>query len=132
MNDELSEARAHCGAMCLPNSSFIIHRSSLRSGCFMNSGKERREAKRISYICEVECEGAGINRLATRITDLSITGAFIDSMINYAPGTQLTLKFRVKDQPIETECEVRYSLRQMGMGVQFINMRPEHLALLEH
>ena len=98
----------------------------------MNSGKERREAKRISYICEVECEGAGINRLATRITDLSVTGAFIDSMINYAPGTQLTLKFRVKDQPIETECEVRYSLRQMGMGVQFVNMRPEHLALLEH
>ena len=98
----------------------------------MKLEKERREAKRISYICEVECEGAGINRLATRITDLSITGAFIDSMINYAPGTQLTLKFRVKDQPIETECEVRYSLRQMGMGVQFINMRPEHLALLEH
>ncbi len=98
----------------------------------MNLGKERREAKRISYICEVECEGAGISRMATRITDLSITGAFIDSMINYAPGTQLTLKFRVKDQLIETECVVRYSLRQMGMGVQFVNMRPDHLALLEH
>jgi len=98
----------------------------------MNLGKERREAKRISYICEVECEGAGINRLATRITDLSTTGAFIDSMINYAPGTQLTLKFRVKDQLIETEGEVRYSLRQTGMGVQFTNIRPEHLALLEH
>ncbi|HJQ24538.1 MAG TPA: DUF4388 domain-containing protein [Blastocatellia bacterium] len=98
----------------------------------MNLGKERREAKRISYICEVECEGAGISRMATRITDLSTTGAFIDSMINYAPGTQLTLKFRVKDQLIETEGEVRYSLRQMGMGVQFTNMRPEHLALLEH
>src|SRR4051812_8277180 len=98
----------------------------------MNLGKERREAKRISYICEVECEGAGISRMATRITDLSITGAFIDSMINYAPGTQLTLKFRVKDQLIETEGVVRYSLRQMGMGVQFVNMQPEHLALLEH
>lgn len=98
----------------------------------MNLGKERREAKRISYICEVECEGAGISRMATRITDLSTTGAFIDSMINYAPGTHLTLKFRVKDQLIETEGEVRYSLRQMGMGVQFTNMRPEHLALLEH
>ena len=98
----------------------------------MNSGKERREAKRISYICEVECEGAGINRLATRITDLSTTGAFIDSMVNYAPGTRLTLKFRVKDLPIETDCEVRYSLRQTGMGVQFIDMQPEHLALLEH
>ena len=98
----------------------------------MNSGKERREAKRISYICEVECEGAGISRLATRITDLSTTGAFLDSMVNYAPGTPLTLKFRVKDVVVETQGEVRYSLRQTGMGVRFINMSAESLAMLEH
>src|ERR687884_1992117 len=102
------------------------------SGCFMNLGKERREAKRISYICEVECEGAGISRLATRITDLSTTGAFIDSMVNYAPGTQLTLKFRVKDVIVETQCEVRYSLKPMGMGVRFVNMPAEAQAMLEH
>jgi hypothetical protein len=98
----------------------------------MNLGKERREAKRISYICEVECEGAGISRLATRITDLSTTGAFIDSMTNYAPGTLLTLKFRVKDMLIEAQCEVRYSLRQMGMGVRFVHMSHQSLAVLEH
>jgi hypothetical protein len=98
----------------------------------MNSGKERREAKRISYICEVECDGAGISRLATRITDLSTTGAFIDSMVNYAPGTQLTLKFRVKDVVIQTQAEVRYSLRQTGMGVRFINMPEKSLTQLEY
>jgi hypothetical protein len=98
----------------------------------MNSGKERREAKRISYICEVECEGESTSRLATRITDLSTTGAFIDSMAAYPPGTQLTLRFRVKDVRIETQCEVRYSLRQMGMGVQFINVPAEAQAMLEH
>lgn len=98
----------------------------------MIRGKERREAKRISYICEVECEGAGISRLATRITDLSTTGAFIDSMTNYAPGTLLTLKFRVRDVLMEAQCEVRYSLKQMGMGVRFVHLRPEYLSLLEH
>ena len=98
----------------------------------MNLGKERREAKRISYICEVECAGAGISRLATRITDLSTTGAFIDSMVNYAPGTQLTLKFRVKDVLVETQCEVRYSLKQMGMGVRFVNIPAQSQAMLEH
>ena len=98
----------------------------------MNLGKERREAKRISYICEVECEGAGISHLATRITDLSTTGAFIDSMTNYAPGTRLTLKFRIKDIMIETQCEVRYSLRQTGMGVRFVHMPHQSLTVLEH
>ena len=98
----------------------------------MMQGKERREAKRVSYICEVECQGIGINRLATRITDLSTTGAFIDSMTCFTQGTILKIKFRVKDIPIETDCEVRYSMPQMGMGVRFLNLKPEHLSVLDN
>lgn len=98
----------------------------------MLNPRDRRTAKRVGYICEVDCSGSGINRLATRITDLSATGAFIDSMTCFAPGTILHLKFRVKDMPVETDCEVRYSMQQMGMGVQFIDLQPEYLAVLEH
>jgi hypothetical protein len=98
----------------------------------MRYGKDRREAKRISHICEVECEGIGINRLATRITDLSTTGAFIDSMTCFTQGTVLKIRFRVKDKFIDTDCEVRYSMPQMGMGVRFLNLKPEHIAILEH
>ena len=98
----------------------------------MTSGKERREAKRISYICEVECHGTGVNRLRTRLNDISTTGAFIDSMTTFAPGTAMRLKFKVKDIPIEADAEVRYSMPRMGMGVRFINLKPEHLAVLEH
>ena len=98
----------------------------------MLNPKDRRAAKRVGYICEVDCIGAGMNRLATRITDLSTTGAFIDSMTCYASGTILHLKFRIKEMPIEADCEVRYSMPQMGMGVQFTNLRPEYLAILEH
>ncbi|MGA9772541.1 MAG: DUF4388 domain-containing protein [Blastocatellia bacterium] len=98
----------------------------------MTDGKDRREAKRISYICEVECEGIGINRLATRITDLSTTGAFIDSMTCFTQGTILKIRFRVKEMFIDTDCEVRYSMPQMGMGVRFLSLKPEHIAVLEH
>jgi hypothetical protein len=98
----------------------------------MSSGKERREAKRISYICEVECEGEGVSRLRTRLNDISMTGAFIDSMTTFAPGTSLRLKFKVKDIPIVADAEIRYSMPQMGMGVRFTNITPEHLAVLEH
>jgi hypothetical protein len=97
----------------------------------MRYGKDRREAKRITYLCEVVCEGTGLNRLATRINDLSMTGAFIDSMTCYAVGTHLRLRFHIHDVLIETAAEVRYTMPQMGMGVQFLDLKPDHLAALE-
>ena len=59
---------------------------------------DRRNSKRITYICEVECETAGAHRITTRINDISLTGMFIDSMTSFAVGAVLKLKFRVKDQ----------------------------------
>jgi hypothetical protein len=97
----------------------------------MMYGKERRDAKRISHICEVECEGEGVRRVS-RINDLSTTGAFIDSMTSYTPGTIIKIRFRIKEMPIEADCEVRYGMQQMGMGVRFLNLKPEYLAVLEH
>lgn len=72
-----------------------------------------------------------MNRLATRINDLSMTGAFIDSLTCYPAGTSLRLRFHIKDQLIETTAEVRYSMPKMGMGVQFLALRPDQLAALE-
>jgi len=92
---------------------------------------EKRTAKRISYVCEVECEGAGISHLVTRINDLSTTGAFVDSIVSFSPGSMLKLKFRIKDIPIETTAEVRYSMPTMGMGVHFLDLKPNHSAALD-
>jgi uncharacterized protein DUF4388/PilZ domain-containing protein len=97
----------------------------------MNNDKDRREAKRISYICEVECDGDGLRRLATRINDLSMTGAFIDSVTCYSTGTILKLRFRINEVVIETTAEVRYSMPSVGMGVQFLDLKPAHVAALE-
>lgn len=92
---------------------------------------DRRESKRITYICEVECEAAGARRITTRINDISLTGMFIDSMTSFAVGAVLKLKFRVKDQLIEALGEVRYSMPHVGMGVRFINLNAEQTAVLE-
>ena len=45
---------------------------------------EKRKAKRITYMCEVECVGAEVPSLRTRITDLSTAGVFIDSLTCFA------------------------------------------------
>ena len=92
---------------------------------------DRRDSKRITYICEVECETAGAHRITTRINDISLTGLFIDSMTSFAVGAVLKLKFRVKDRLIEALGEVRYSMPQVGMGVRFINLNAEQTAVLE-
>ena len=92
---------------------------------------DRRESKRITYICEVECEAAGARRITTRINDISLTGMFIDSMTSFAVGAVLKLKFRVKDQLIEALGEVRSSMPHVGMGVRFINLNAEQTAVLE-
>jgi c-di-GMP-binding flagellar brake protein YcgR len=97
----------------------------------MRYGKERREAKRISHICEVECEASGLHPVTTRLNDLSLTGAFIDSMNCFSPGTILKLQFRVRNILIETSAEVRYSLQQVGMGVRFLELKPDQVAALE-
>ncbi|HZM85015.1 MAG TPA: DUF4388 domain-containing protein [Blastocatellia bacterium] len=97
----------------------------------MITNDDRRESKRISYICEVECEGSGLNYLATRIQDLSTTGAFIDSLTCHPPGSHLRLRFRIHDTLIETAAEVRYAMPQMGMGVRFLDLTPGYAALLE-
>lgn len=93
--------------------------------------KDRRAAKRITHICEVECEGAGVTRLNTRVNDLSVTGVFIDSMTCFPVGSILKLRFRVRNVMIETEGEVRYSMPQVGMGVRFLNLKPEYISVLE-
>ncbi|MEW6208259.1 MAG: DUF4388 domain-containing protein [Acidobacteriota bacterium] len=88
--------------------------------------KESRSSRRVSFIGEVECSGEEVGRFTTRMNDLSATGAFIDSMCGFAAGTRMKLRFRVGETLIETTGEVRYSLRNAGMGVRFLDLRPEH------
>lgn len=97
----------------------------------MNIYKESRSARRVSFIGEVECSGQKVGCFTTRITDLSVTGAFIDSMMSFATGTILQMRFQVGETLIETQAEVRYALRQSGMGVRFIDLRPEYREVIE-
>jgi hypothetical protein len=97
----------------------------------MEGGRERRAAKRVSYPCEVECEGSGISRLATRINDVSITGAFIDCRSSFPVGSTVTMRYRVRSTQVIADAEVRYCMPQIGMGVRFLNLKPEYLDAIQ-
>jgi KaiC/GvpD/RAD55 family RecA-like ATPase len=86
---------------------------------------EKRGAPRVPYISEVVCEGAG-TRLIARTSDLSVSGVFIHSKLCCEPGSILRLKFSVTSTEIETIGEVCYSIPQIGMGVRFLDLKPDY------
>jgi hypothetical protein len=93
--------------------------------------KESRAAQRISFISEVECSSKEAGRFITLMNDLSATGAFIASMSSFAAGTRMKLRFRVGETLIETTGEVRYSLKNSGMGVRFLDLKPQHRDVID-
>ncbi len=91
---------------------------------------EKRGAPRISYISDVICERAG-TRLSARTSDISASGVFIHTKLCSEPGTILTLTFSVISTQIETAGEVCYSIPHIGMGIRFLDLKPEYLTAIE-
>jgi uncharacterized protein (TIGR02266 family) len=86
---------------------------------------EKRQAGRASLLLEVKYEGPGV-RAETRISDISETGVFIDAMSPIPIGAVLKLTFVLPNgRMIEVEGRVAHSQPRIGMGVEFLNLKPE-------
>lgn len=107
----------------------------VEAGLEMGHGRDRRDAKRVSYVCEIQCEAegevAGSTRITTRLCDLSLSGAFINSTTCFAPGTILMITFQAAEVKIRTSAEVRYAMPKSGMGIRFVGLTPEQTTALE-
>jgi hypothetical protein len=86
-----------------------------------------RQAQRVPYPSEVECTGVGMGMspLNPKISDLSTTGAFIDSMTHLPVGTRLKLSFRLTGHQVNAVAEVAHAMPQFGMGVRFVELSEE-------
>jgi KaiC/GvpD/RAD55 family RecA-like ATPase len=91
---------------------------------------EKRGAPRVPYISDVVFMVGG-KRLSARTSDISATGVFIHSKLWCDPRTMMTLSFPVCSTQIETAGQVRYSIPLIGMGVRFVDLKPEHRAAIE-
>lgn len=100
----------------------------------MPAQANKREAKRISYPVEVRCEAVGIDALKPtnpRISDLSVTGAFVDSQVTLPAGSTVRLRFLVAGAPLELTGEVVHAMPTFGMGICFLDVTTEQHALIE-
>jgi PilZ domain len=88
---------------------------------------------RVFNVVEVECYTLDETStpVAARMSDLSVTGAFLDSMGGLRPGTRLSLRFKVGDQDVIATAEVVHQMPQFGMGVRFIEMASEGRTAIE-
>jgi hypothetical protein len=71
--------------------------------------------------------------ISVRPPDLSPHGMFINTKTEYPEGAVLKLRFRLSRTGvvIQTRCEVRYCLRGVGVGVEFVAIPPESVKAIE-
>ena len=93
----------------------------------------KRSSPRVYNVVEVECRTTDetATLVAARMSDLSTTGAFLDSMSGLPPGTTLALRFKAGEQEVSVAAEVVHTMPSFGMGVRFLNLSGESRAAIE-
>jgi PilZ domain len=71
--------------------------------------------------------------VAARPPDVSTRGMFVNTARNFTEGAVLNLKFMLSLSGVEiqTRCEVRYCLKGVGIGVEFVGISPDAVEDIE-
>jgi hypothetical protein len=99
-----------------------------------NSNPSGRRDVRQPQLSELSMIYEGFEEdVSVRPPDLSPHGMFINTRLDYPQGAILKLRFRLARSGvlIETRCEVRYCLRGVGVGVEFVAIPPESVKAIE-
>ncbi len=96
-----------------------------------NKMGNRRKHPRAHLATQIECEESMSLAFAR---DISVGGMFIETSDPMPVGSRLTLRFNLEEnEPIvEVTAEVTYPVGRMGVGVQFLEVKPEDLQRIDH
>ena len=94
--------------------------------------QERRSSPRFPFIASVEVleENNGL-WLSARISDISATGCYVDTINPLPGGTPVRVKIFNETQSFEAAATVAYSVALLGMGLSFGEVRPSSLDVLQ-
>jgi len=65
------------------------------------------------------------------ISDISVSGCYVETITPEPAGTRLELRFQANGQPMRFPGLVRVVHPTMGMGIEFLNLTPENKARLQ-
>jgi hypothetical protein len=94
--------------------------------------QQKRRSPRYSFIASAELieEKADV-RIASRVSELSLHGCYLDMMNPFPTGTMVLVKISAGDAFFEAKSKIVYSQPNMGAGVGFLEVEPGSQAVLE-
>jgi hypothetical protein len=94
--------------------------------------QEKRRGPRYSFIASAELieERADV-RIASRVSELSRFGCYLDMMNPFPTGTMVLVKIAAGDAFFEAKGKIVYSQPNMGAGVGFLEVAPPSQEVLE-
>jgi len=95
-------------------------------------GAERRRTPRYTFIASAELiEETSDVRIATRISELSLYGCYLDMMNPFPVGTLVLVKIAAGDAFFQAKSKIVYAQTNMGAGVVFLEVEAECQTVLE-
>jgi hypothetical protein len=94
--------------------------------------QQKRRSPRYSFIASAELieEKADV-RIASRVSELSLHGCYLDMMNPFPTGTMVLVKIAAGDAFFEAKSKIVYSQPNMGAGVGFLEVAPGSQSVLE-
>lgn len=89
--------------------------------------RERRRTPRYMFIASAELyEEHSEVRVASRVSELSLHGCYLDMMNPFPPGTIILLKIFAGDLTFQSKARVIYATQNVGAGVAFLDVEPKY------
>jgi hypothetical protein len=96
------------------------------------SEEQRRRNPRYAFIASAELfEPATKMRIASRVTELSVHGCYLDMLNPFPEDTMALVKISAGDRVFETKVRVVYAHSNLGVGLVFLEPDPKNVEVLK-
>jgi len=93
--------------------------------------RERRRTPRYLFIASAELyEENSDLRVASRVSELSLHGCYLDMMNPFPTGTLVLVKIFAGDLTFQSKAKVVYATPNVGAGIAFLDVEPKYEYIL--
>ena len=94
--------------------------------------REKRRSPRYIFIASAELyEERTDQRVASRVSELSLHGCYLDMMNPFPEGTLILLKIFAGDLTFQSKAKIIYATANVGAGVAFLEVEPKYQYILQ-